>query len=439
MTIATSYRTTDVRFVTSSRHDGAPQPPLDPAGRSTAASAAYLAIEPESADGLEGHGFVYSTGTGNHFQLAAIDAVMALIAHRDVEALLADMGGTWRMLMHDTRLRWLAPDTGVVQTAIGAVVNALWDLKAKRAGMPLWRLLSRLSPDEIVDLVDFRYLTDALTPMEALDILDDAVPGRAEREAFLLANGYPAYTSTPGWLGYTDDELERLCRQALDDGFTQIKIEVGVDLEHDIRRLAIARDVCGPDFPIAIDAGRRWDVDDAVRWVGALERFDLHWVSEPTSPVDVLAHAAIANAITPIPIATGERAHSRVVVKQLLQSNAIGYLQIDATRVAGINENIANLLLAARSGVPVCPHACGAGLCEAVQHLAMFDYVAVSGSMEDRAIEYTDHFHEHFVTPAVVEGGRYRAPSAPGAGTEMLAESVDAYSWLSLVALDGVA
>ena len=424
MTTAVSHRTTDIRFPTSLSLDGSDAMNPDPDY-----SAAYLALQTDAPDGLEGHAFVFTIGRGNDVQLAAIEAVMALLAGRDLDSLLDDMGALWRLLVHDSQLRWLGPEAGVMHMAIGAVVNALWDLKSKRAGLPLWQLLSRMTPDELVDLVDFRYLTDALTPQEAREILERAAPGRAEREQTLLAVGYPGYTTTPGWLGYSDDKLARLCREAIADGFPQIKLKVGADLSDDIRRLRIAREVCGPHFPIAIDANQRWDVDEAVQWIGALEGFDLHWVEEPTSPVDVLAHAAIARAIAPIPVATGEHAQSRVVVKQLLQSHAIGYLQIDATRVAGVNENIANLLLAARHGVPVCPHAGGVGLCEAVQHLSMFDYVAVSGSMEGRVIEYVDHLHEHFVTPVVIERGRYRAPLAPGVGMEMLPLSVAGYAW----------
>jgi L-fuconate dehydratase len=313
--------------------------------------------------------------------------------------------------------------------AIGAAIDALWDLKAKRAGMPLWRLLSRMTPEQLADLVDFRYLSDALTREEALAILRDAEPGRSEREAELLAVGYPAYTTTPGWLGYSDAKLERLCREAVADGFPQIKLKVGGDLDDDRRRLAIARAAVGPAFPIAIDANQRWDVADAIAWVNALAEYDLAWIEEPTSPDDILGHAAIAKGVAPVRVATGEHVANRVVFKQLLQSGGMDVMQIDATRVGGVNENIANLLLAAKFGVPVCPHAGGVGLCEAVQHLSMFDFVAVSGSMEGRMIEFVDHLHEHFVTPAVVERGRYLVPEAPGAGTEMHAASITEYTW----------
>jgi L-fuconate dehydratase len=313
--------------------------------------------------------------------------------------------------------------------AISAVVNAVWDLTAKRAGKPLWLLLAEMSPVEIVSLVDFRYLTDALTPDEALDILRKAEPSRPERIAHLRAAGFPAYATSPGWLGYDDEKLARLCKEAIEAGFQQIKLKVGANLDDDIRRIRIAREVCGPDIRIAVDANQRWDVPDAITWIRALAPYGPWWVEKPTSPDDVLGHATIARAIAPIKVATGEHVQNRVVFKQMLQANALGYLQLDAARVAGVNENVAILLLAAKFGVPVCPHAGGVGLCELVQHLSMFDYVAVSGSMDDRVIEYVDHLHEHFVDPVVIENGRYQAPSAPGFSATMRAETLAAYAF----------
>jgi L-fuconate dehydratase len=313
--------------------------------------------------------------------------------------------------------------------AVGAVVNALWDLKAKRAGLPLWDLLSRLTPEEIVGLVDFRYLRDALTEDQALALLQAAAPGRQARRAELVAHGYPAYTTTPGWLGYDDAKLERLCLEAVEQGFRQVKLKVGLDVEDDVRRLGIARATVGPDVAIAVDANQRWEVAEAVEWVGKLAHHDLAWVEEPTNPDDVLGHLAIAAAIAPTPVATGEHLANRVIAKQFLQAGALQVLQLDATRVAGVNENIAILLLAAKFGVRVCPHAGGVGLCEMVQHLSMFDYVAVSGTTEGRLIEYVDHLHEHFVTPAVIRDGHYVAPVSPGGGAEMLAASIAEHTW----------
>ena len=417
--------TDDVRFATSLTLDGS-----DAMNPAPDYSASYVRVRTDADDGLVGHGFVFTIGRGNDVQVAAIRSLEGYLVGADTETLLDDLGAFWRTLVHDSQLRWLGPEKGVMHMAVGAVVNALWDLKAKRAGQPLWQLLSSLTPTEIVDLVDFRYLTDALTRDEALEILEKAEPGRSHREQELLREGYPAYTTTPGWLGYDDAKLDRLCREAVSAGFTQIKLKVGADKDEDVRRLRIARDACGPDIAIAVDANQRWDVGAAIEWMKALAPFDVAWIEEPTSPDDVLGHAAIARAIAPIRVASGEHAANRVMFKQFLQADALQILQIDATRVAGVNENIAILLLAAKFGVPVCPHAGGVGLCEAVQHLSMFDLVAVSGTADGRMIEYVDHLHEHFVTPVDVRGGRYHVPLAPGAGAEMLEASIDAHRYV---------
>ncbi|HEU5222792.1 MAG TPA: L-fuconate dehydratase [Candidatus Lumbricidophila sp.] len=419
-----SVDTYDVRFPTSRSLDGSDAMNADPDY-----SAAYLVIRTDAADGLSGHAFVFTIGRGNDVQVAAIDVLRGHLLGQDVDALLADMGAASRSMMHDSQLRWLGPEKGVMHMAIGAAVNALWDLRAKRAGQPLWQHLSSLSPEELVSLVDFRYLSDAITPDEALEILKRAEPGRAERTQLLLAQGYPAYTTSPGWLGYSDEKLARLCREAVEDGYPQIKLKVGANIDDDVRRLRIARETVGPDFPIAIDANQRWDVAEAIEWVNRLAEFDLAWIEEPTSPDDVLGHSAIARGVAPVRVATGEHVQNRVIFKQMLQAGSLHVLQIDAARVGGVNENIANLLLAAKFGVPVCPHAGGVGLCEAVQHLSMFDYVAVSGTMEGRMVEFVDHLHEHFVTPAVVQDGRYVTPTAPGAGTEMFEQSIADHTW----------
>ena len=413
-----SLDTYDVRFPTSRELDGSDAMNPDPDY-----SAAYVVLRTDEADGHEGHGFAFTIGRGNEVQTAAIAALRPYLAGRLVKSVLDDLGGFWRELVHDSQLRWLGPEKGVMHMAISAVVNALWDLKAKQAGLPLWQLLASMPPEELVALVDFRYLTDALTPGEALELLRPGAVGREERVAELLTHGYPAYATSPGWLGYDDAKLRRLCQEALDAGFTQIKLKVGADVDDDIRRLRIAREVCGPDFRIAVDANQRWDVGQAIEWVGALAQFDPWWVEEPTSPDDVVGHAAIARGIAPVPVATGEHVQNRVVFKQLLQLGAVSYVQLDAARVAGVNENIAILLLAAKFGVPVCPHAGGVGLCELVQHLSLFDYVAVSRSMDNRVIEYVDHLHEHFVDPVQIRAGRYLAPQAPGFSSTMRPES----------------
>jgi len=426
-----ALETSDIRFPTSLSLDGSDAMNPDPDY-----SAAYVIVRTDAEDGIEGHAFVFTIGRGNDVQVAGIDALADHLVGRELEPLLDDMGGTFRDIIGDSQLRWLGPEKGVMHMAIGAVINALWDIKAKRAGLPLWQLLGRMTPEEIVDLVDFRYLSNALTRDDALEILRASVAGREERERQLLATGYPGYTTSPGWLGYSDEKLERLAREALADGFTQIKLKVGADLEDDIRRFRKAREVVGPDFPIAIDANQRWEVSEAIEWVNALAEFNPAWVEEPTSPDDVLGHAEIARGIAPIRVATGEHAQNRMIFKQLLQAKAIEVMQIDAVRVAGVNENIANLLLAAKFGVPVCPHAGGVGLCEAVQHLSMFDFVAVSGSREGRLIEYVDHLHEHFVIPTDIQGGSYMAPTEPGTSMEMKAESIAKYTWTGQHVID---
>ena len=413
-----ALETYDLRFPTSLQLTGSDAMNPDPDY-----SAAYVVVRTDAADGMDGHGFAFTIGRGNDVQVAAIRALEPFVVGLPVQQALTDMGGLWRRLVHDSQLRWLGPEKGVIHMAIGAVVNALWDLKAKRAGKPVWQLLSEMTPEQIVALVDFRYLSDALTPDEALQILRAAEPGRAERAARLRAEGYPAYTTSPGWLGYSDDKLAALAQEAVDDGFEQIKLKVGADLADDVRRLEIARKTVGPDIRIAVDANQRWDVADAVRWITALTPYDPWWVEEPTSPDDVLGHATIRAAVRPVKVATGEHVPNRVVFKQLLQAGGLDFLQIDAARVAGINENIAILLLAAKFGVPVCPHAGGVGLCELVQHLSLFDYVAVSGTTQDRVIEYVDHLHEHFVDPVLVREGRYATPSAPGTSAEIRSES----------------
>jgi L-fuconate dehydratase len=419
-----SLDTYDVRFPTSRELDGSDAMNPDPDY-----SAAYVVLRTDQPTDAEGHGFAFTIGRGNEVQTAAIAALRPYLAGRPVKDVLDDLGAFWRLLVHDSQLRWLGPEKGVMHMALSAVVNALWDLKAKQAGLPLWQLLASMPPEELVSLVDFRYLTDALTPREALDLLQRGAVGREERVAELLAHGYPAYTTSPGWLGYDDAKLRRLCREAVESGFTQIKLKVGADLPDDIRRLRIAREECGPDIRIAVDANQRWDVGDAIDWVRALTPYDVWWVEEPTSPDDVLGHAAIARGIAPVPVATGEHVQNRVMFKQLLQLGAVSYVQLDAARVAGVNENIAILLLAAKFGVPVCPHAGGVGLCELVQHLSFFDYAAVSRSMDNRVIEYVDHLHEHFVDPVRIHAGRYLAPQAPGFSSTMRPESRARYAF----------
>jgi len=415
----TALETYDVRFPTSRELDGSDAVNVDPDY-----SAAYAILRTDAGDGLEGHGFAFTCGRGNEVQVAAIDAFAPLVVGREVEEVLADTGAFSRSLTGDSQLRWLGPEKGVVHMAVAAIVNAVWDLWAKREGKPVWKLLADLSPEELVALTDFTYLTDAITPEEALALLRDRQGGRAEREAVLRERGLPAYTTSPGWLGYDDEKLRRLTAEALAEGFEQIKLKVGASLEDDVRRCGIAREVMGPGPRLCIDANQAWDVPTAIEWTRALANFDITWIEEPTSPDDVVGHAAIARAVAPIGVATGEHAQNRVIFKQLLQLEGIRYCQIDACRLAGVNEVLAVLLLAAKSGVPVCPHAGGVGLCELVQHLAAFDYVALGGELDDRVVEYVDHLHEHFVDPCVVERARYQVPARPGYSAEMRRASI---------------
>ncbi|MFC0675431.1 enolase C-terminal domain-like protein [Brachybacterium hainanense] len=416
----TSLDVTDVRFPTSRSLDGSDAMNKDPDY-----SAAYLELR--TSDGESGASLVFTIGRGNDVQGEAIRALSHHVIGRDVEEVLADIGRAGAAMIEDSQLRWLGPEKGVMQMAIGAVVNALWDLRCMREGKPLWLLLAELSPEELVDLVDFRYLEDALTREEALEILERALPGRAARIAQIQDRGYPAYTTTPGWLGYSDEKMERLLREARDQGFEMVKLKVGGDLADDLRRFEITRRILGEDFLVAADANQRWGVAEAVAAMEALAPAHPYWIEEPTSPDDVLAHAEIRRRISPIKVATGEHVHNRIMFKQLLQAGAVDVVQIDATRVGGVHENLAILLLAAKYGVPVCPHAGGVGLCEMVQHLSMLDFIAISGTMDDRRIEYVDHLHEHFVEPAIIQEGHYLAPQLPGAGARMLPASIETH------------
>lgn len=424
MTTITRLDVLDVRFPTSRTLDGSDAMNPDPDY-----SAAYVVLGTDAVDGLEGHGFTFTIGRGTEVVVAAVHALEPLVLGRDVDAMAADMGGVWRELTGDSQLRWIGPEKGVIHLATAAVVNAAWDLVAKRAGKPLWKLLVDLEPEALVDLVDWRYLGDALTRDEALALVRPLAATKATREAELLAAGYPAYTTSVGWLGYSDAKIRRLCREALADGWTRFKMKVGADLEDDVRRAALLRAELGPDRMLAMDANQRWDVPEAIAWMARLAAFEPYWIEEPTSPDDILGHAAIARAVAPIRVATGEHVHNRTMFKQFLAAGGMDVCQVDACRLGGVNEVLAVLLLAARFGVPVCPHAGGVGLCELVQHLSVVDYVAVSGRLDGRMIEYVDHLHEHFLDPVVIERGAYRVPTAAGYSAEMRAESLAAYRY----------
>ncbi|GHH65731.1 enolase C-terminal domain-like protein [Promicromonospora soli] len=430
MATITGVRVEDVRFPTSATADGS-----DAMNKDGDYSAAYVVLEtdaPDPADPggapLGGYGLTFTIGRGNDIVAEAARQQAAALVGRDVDELAADMGAVYRDLTADSQLRWLGPEKGVVHLSLAAVLNAAWDLVARRAGKPLWRVLVDMTPEELVDIADLRYLSDALTRDEALAILRAREDTRQERIANLERTGYPVYTTSAGWLGYSDAKLRRLCQEAVDAGYHHVKLKVGANLDEDVRRLAIAREVLGPDRALMIDANQVWDVPQAIEWMGELAKFDPLWIEEPTSPDDILGHAAVRRAVAPIGVATGEHCHNRVMFKQLFQADAIDYCQLDTGRLASINEIVAVLLLAAKFGVPVCPHAGGVGLCEMVQHVSVLDYVAIGGDLTGRVTEYVDHLHEHFTDPCIVAdrgaGTAYVLPSRPGYSTQMYEESL---------------
>jgi L-fuconate dehydratase len=434
----TSLEARDIRFPTSLSFDGSDAMHPDPDY-----SAAYVVLRTDADDGLEGHGLTFTIGRGTEICVLAAQALAPLVVGRSLEGIESDMAGFWRSLVSDSRLRWLGPEKGVVHLAAAAVVNAIWDLWAKREGKPVWKLLADMSPEQLVSCVDFRYIDDVLGPEESIELLRALEPGKAAREAELLRDGYPAYTTSAGWLGYDDAKIEGLVRAAIEEGFTHVKMKVGRDVADDARRAALIRSVLGPERKLMMDANQFWGVEGALEAMRVLAAYDPWWIEEPTSPDDVLGHARIRKEIAPIRVATGEHVQNRIVFKQLFQSEAIDVCQIDACRLGGVNEVIAVLLLAAKFRIPVCPHAGGVGLCEYVQHLSAFDYIAVSGSMDDRVIEWVDHLHEHFRQPARVVRGRYVIPLAPGYSVEMHSESLEAYefprgaAWSATVAIGG--
>lgn len=411
----------DIRFPTSRQDDGS-----DALNRGDY-SATYVVLE--TNEGLRGHGLTFTNGRGNEVVVAAARAIASLVVGRELCDITKDMSGFYHSLAQEEQLRWLGPEKGILHMATGAVVNAVWDLWARREGKPLWKLLVDLTPEELVACIDFMWITDALTPQEAVAILRAKEAGKAAREAEMRAQGFPAYTTSAGWLGYSDDKVRRLCEEAVAAGWTHIKMKVGKDLDTNVRRAALIREIIGPQGTLMMDANQCWDVPEAVTQMKALARFDPWWIEEPTSPDDVLGHAAIAKAIAPLKVATGEACQNRVIFKQLLQAEAISFCQVDSCRVGGVNEVLSIILMAAKFGVPVCPHAGGVGLCEYVQHLSIFDYVAVSGSLENRVCEYVDHLHEHFVDPVRIANGRYVAPSAPGYSIEIKPASLDEYEF----------
>jgi len=421
MTTITALRVEDVRFPTSLALDGSDAMNPDPDY-----SAAYVILDTDNP-ALKGHGLTFTIGRGNEICCAAIEALEHLIVGRDLAAITADMGQFWRDFTSDSQLRWIGPDKGAIHLATGAVVNAVWDLWSKAAGKPLWKLVADMSPEELVRCIDFRYITDCITPLEALTLLQRRADNKAQRTEKLLAEGYPCYTTSAGWLGYPDDKLRRLCQEAVDAGFDYLKLKVGRDLEDDIRRVRIAREVIGPDRKLMIDANQVWETNDAIPWVNALAFASPWFIEEPTSPDDIEGHRKIRQAVAPVKVATGEMCQNRIMFKQFIMREAIDVVQIDACRMGGVNEVLAVMLMAAKYNLPVCPHAGGVGLCEYVQHLSMIDYLCIAGTHEGRVIEYVDHLHEHFVHPCDIRGAAYMPPEAPGFSIEMHQASIEKY------------
>jgi L-fuconate dehydratase len=424
MTTITRLSVRDIRFPTSRSLDGS-----DAMNAAPDYSATYVTLHTDSNDGHVGHGLTFTIGRGNEICVAAVNALAPLIVGKTLAEITSDMGAFWRAFTSDSQLRWIGPDKGAIHLATAAVINAAWDLWAKSENKPVWKLLTDMSPEELVRCLDFRYVTDALTPSEAIALLKRHAATRAEREKEMLEHGFPAYTTSAGWLGYDDAKVRRLAREGVAQGWTHFKQKVGGNLEEDVRRARILREEIGAQAKLMMDANQVWDVDEAVTNMRRLAEFDPWWIEEPTSPDDVLGHAAIRRRLHPIGVATGEHCQNRVMFKQLLQAEAIDFCQIDSCRLGGLNEVLVVLLMAAKFGVPVCPHAGGVGLCEYVQHISIFDYICVSGSLENRVLEYVDHLHEHFVDPVVIRHGRYMPPQRPGYSIEMKADSLDQYRY----------
>ena len=419
----TAVKVQDIRFPTSEGQHGS-----DAMNASPDYSCAYVTLE-TNQPGLYGTGLAFTIGRGNEICCAALHAISHHVSNRSLESITDDFAAFSKSMTSDDQIRWLGPEKGVVHLAAAAIINAVWDLHARERGLPLWRLLAEMSPDEIVNCIDFSYITDALTPNEARQLLKSMEPGKKERTQTLLDNGFPAYTTSVGWLGYSDEQVQQLCEDAIAEGWNDFKMKVGRSLDDDIRRAALIRKSIGPNRRLMMDANQIWDVDEAIEQVSHLAVFEPLWIEEPTSPDDILGYETIARAIRPIKVAAGEHCHNRVVFKQLMKLGAIDICQIDSCRVAGVNENLAIILLAKKFDIPVCPHAGGVGLCEQVRHLSMFDFIAVGGSMENCLIEYVDHLHEHFVDPVRIERGRYLVPLSPGFSIEMKAESLRDYEF----------
>lgn len=402
-----SVRVIDLRFPTSRSHIGS-----DAVNKDPDYSAAYCVLETNT--GIEGHGLTFTLGRGNDLVVEAVRYLSRYVVNRTLDSITSDLRGFARQLTDDTQFRWLGPEKGVIHLATGALLNAVWDLYARVEGKPLWKLLAGMEPKELVKAIDFRYIDDALGEQEAIDLLASRRDGQEERLALLERQGYPAYTTSVGWFGYSEAKIRRLAREALSEGWTYFKLKVGGEPADDLRRGHIIREEIGWTHKMMVDANQKWGVLEAIERTRQLAELKPWWMEEPTNPDDILGHARIRREVPEVRIATGEHVHNRIMFKQMLQAGAIDVLQLDSCRVAGVNENLAILLMAAKFNVPVCPHAGGVGLCEYVQHLSAFDYLSVSTSLENRVIEFVDHLHEHFVTPVRIRRGHYLLPTEPG-------------------------
>lgn len=419
----TGFETFDLRFPTSDQLDGSDAMNPDPDY-----SAAYVVLKTDSPS-LSGHGMTFTIGRGNELCVAGIRCLAELLQGVSVESLMAEPVDLYRRLTGDSQLRWVGPEKGVIHLAAAAVINAVWDLWARIRDKPVWLLVSEMSPEQFVSCIDFRYMTDALTPAQAVELLGKHVASKMERMEILKNQGYPSYTTSAGWLGYSDEALVQKCSDLKSRGWSHFKIKVGRDLDDDIRRCRVLRREMGDDAFMMIDANQVWDVPQAIEWIGELKEFNPWFVEEPTSPDDILGHAAIAKGVSPLRIATGEMCHNRVMFKQFMQAGGMQVCQIDSCRLGGVNEVMAVLLLAAAFDIPVCPHAGGVGLCEYVQHLSMIDYICVSGETDGRVTEYADHLHEHLVDPVTMQNGRYMPPVASGYSVQFTETALNDFSF----------
>ncbi|GGA57720.1 L-fuconate dehydratase [Edaphobacter acidisoli] len=418
----TAVRVIDLRFPTSRSHIGS-----DAVNKDPDYSAAYCILETNT--GLEGHGLTFTLGRGNDLVVQAVRYLSRYVVNRSLDSITSDLRGFARQLTDDTQFRWLGPEKGVIHLATGAILNAVWDLYARVEGKPLWKLLAEMEPRELVKAIDFRYIDDALNEQEALDLLTERRDCQKTRLALLERQGYPAYTTSVGWFGYSEEKIRRLAREALAEGWTHFKLKVGGEPADDLRRGHIIREEIGWTNKMMVDANQKWGVLEAIERTRQLAELKPWWMEEPTSPDDILGHARIRHEVPQVRIATGEHVHNRIMFKQMLQAGAIDVLQLDSCRVAGVNENLAILLMAAKFNVPVCPHAGGVGLCEYVQHLSAFDYLSVSTSLEDRVIEFVDHLHEHFLTPVHIRQGHYLLPMEPGYSIQIKQDSLTQFAY----------